>query len=90
MWLIDRMLAEKARQWEEEDYLVHEEEHRKMGRRWVDLDGDQLMDVKDEVADTLSDHVSWLSQDSSTLCPCLCQWLPEPLEFPSRFPLFLL
>ena len=24
-----------------------------MGRRWVDLDGDQLMDVGDEVADTL-------------------------------------
>ena len=37
-WWIDGMLAEKARQWEEEDRLAREEEEcRKMGRRWVIL-----------------------------------------------------
>lgn len=56
-WWIDRILVEKAGQWEEEDRLPHEgEEPRKMGRRWVDLDGDQLMDV--EVAGTLSESES--------------------------------
>ena len=54
-WWIDRILVEKAGQWEEEDRLPHEgEEPRKMGR--VDLDGDQLMDV--EVAGTLSESES--------------------------------
>ena len=48
-WWIDEILAEKARQWEEEDRLtLEEEERRKMGRRWVDPDGNQLMDVEDE------------------------------------------
>ena len=37
-WWIARTLAEKARQWEEEDRLAcEEEERRKMGRRWVTL-----------------------------------------------------
>ena len=39
------ILAEKASQWEE-DRLAQEEERRKIGRRWADLDGDQLMDVE--------------------------------------------
>jgi hypothetical protein len=52
------ILAEKASQWEEEERLAQEEEHRKIGRRWADLDGDQLMDVEDEVADTLSESGS--------------------------------
>lgn len=26
-----------------------------MGRRWVDVNGDQLIDVEDEIADTLSE-----------------------------------
>ena len=53
------MLTEKARQCEEENRLAHkEEERRMMGRRWVDLDGDQLMDIEDEVADTLSESGS--------------------------------
>jgi hypothetical protein len=65
-WWIDGMLAEKARQWEEEDRLAREEEERrKMGRRWVDLDGDQLMDVEDEVADTLSESGSEDDEDGS-------------------------
>jgi protein SMG6 len=58
-WWIDGVLAEKARQWEEEDRQAREEEERrKMGRRWIDLDGDQLMDVEDEIADTLSESGS--------------------------------
>ena len=28
-----------------------------MGRHWVGLDGDQLMDIKDEVAVTLSESL---------------------------------
>ena len=40
------ILAEKASQWEEEDRLAQEEDRRKIGRRWADLDGDQLMDVE--------------------------------------------
>jgi hypothetical protein len=40
-WWIDGILTEKAGQWEEEDHLARkDEERRKMGRRWVDLDGD--------------------------------------------------
>jgi hypothetical protein len=35
-----------------------EEERRKMGRHWVGLDGDQLMDIEDEVADTVSESGS--------------------------------
>jgi hypothetical protein len=54
MWWIDKILAEKVHQWEEEDHLAcKEEELRKMGQHCIDLDGNQLMDVKDEVADTL-------------------------------------
>ena len=34
MWWIDGMLAEKARQWEEDCLAREEEERRKMGRRW--------------------------------------------------------
>lgn len=34
-----------------------------MGRRWVDLDGDQLMDVEDGVADTLSESGSEDDED---------------------------
>ena len=51
-WWIDGALAKKARQWEEEARQTREEEERrKMGRRWVDVDGDQLMDVEDEIVD---------------------------------------
>ena len=60
-WWIDGVLAEKARQWEEEARQVREEEEcRKMGRRWVDVDGDQVMDTEDEIAD-LSE--SWSEDD---------------------------
>lgn len=65
------MLAEKVHQWKEEDHLACEEECRKMGQCWVNLDGNPLMGVKDEVADTLLDCVLWSSQDSSMLCCCL-------------------
>jgi hypothetical protein len=34
-----------------------------MSRRWVDLDGNQLMDVEDEVADTLSESGSEDDED---------------------------
>ena len=54
-WWIDGMLTEKARQCEEEDRLTHKEERRMMGRCWVELDGDQLIDIEDKVADTLSE-----------------------------------
>ena len=51
-WWVDGALAEKARQWEEEARQAREEEERrKMGRRWVDVDGDQVMDAEDEVTD---------------------------------------
>ena len=51
-WWIDGALKEKSRQWEEETRQAREEEERrKMGRRWVDVDGDQLMDVEDEIVD---------------------------------------
>jgi len=56
----------EARQWEEEDRLTHkEQERRKMGRRWVDLDGDQLMDVEDEATDTLSGSGSKNDKDDT-------------------------
>ena len=32
-------------QWEEEGHLAHQEECRKMGWCWVDLDGDCVKDV---------------------------------------------
>jgi len=48
-WWINRILAEKLCQWEEEDCLAREKgECRKMGRRWVNPDGDQLMPVQGE------------------------------------------
>jgi protein SMG6 len=51
-WLIDGVLAEKARQWEEEAFQAREEEERrKMGLHWVDVRGDQVMDVEDQIAD---------------------------------------
>jgi len=63
-WWVDGMLAEKARQWEEEDRLAcEEEEHRQMGQRWVDLDGDQLMDIEDGIADTFSESGSEDDED---------------------------
>ena len=36
-WWIEGVLAEKARQWKEEDRQAREEEREKMGRRWVDV-----------------------------------------------------
>ncbi|KAI9463378.1 hypothetical protein F5148DRAFT_1313175 [Russula earlei] len=63
-WKVDGVLAEKVRQWEEEDRLAREEEERrKMGRRWVDVDGDQLMDIEDEIADNLSESGSEDDED---------------------------
>ncbi len=58
-WWVDGALAEKARRWEEEARQAHEEEERrKMGRRCVDLDGDQVMDDPDENADYVSESGS--------------------------------
>jgi protein SMG6 len=58
-WWIDGALAEKARVWEEEDRLAREEEERrKLGRRWVDVDGDELMDVEEDIVDNLSESGS--------------------------------
>jgi len=49
VWWINRILAEKLCQWEEEDCLARKEgEHRKVGQRWVNPDGDQLMPVQEE------------------------------------------
>jgi hypothetical protein len=63
---IDGVLAEKVRQWEEEDRQVREEEERrKMGQRWIDVDGDQLMDVEDEIADPLSESGSDDDEDDT-------------------------
>jgi len=42
---IEGVLTEKAHQWEEE---AHEEERREMGPCWVNVDGDQLIDIGDE------------------------------------------
>ncbi|KAH9171504.1 hypothetical protein EDB89DRAFT_1108247 [Lactarius sanguifluus] len=58
-WWVDGMLAEKARVWEEEDRQAREEEERrKLGRRWVDIEGDELMDVEDDTTDNLSESGS--------------------------------
>lgn len=58
-WWVDGVLAEKVRRWEEEDRQAREEEERrKMGQRWIDVDGDQLMDVDDETTDNLSESGS--------------------------------
>jgi protein SMG6 len=42
----------------EERQAREEEERRKLGRRWVDVDGDELMGVEDEIADNLSESGS--------------------------------
>ncbi|KAI0303402.1 hypothetical protein B0F90DRAFT_1911396 [Multifurca ochricompacta] len=54
-WSIDGVLAEKVRVWEEEDHQAarEEEERRKLGRRWMDLDGDELMNGEGETVDNL-------------------------------------
>jgi hypothetical protein len=58
-WSIDGALAEKARRWEEEARQAREEEERrKMGRRWVDGEGDQMMDEEDENVDNMSESGS--------------------------------
>jgi len=58
-WKVDGVLAEKARRWEEEDRQAREEEERrKMGRRWVDVDGDQLMDAEEVIVDNMSESGS--------------------------------
>jgi protein SMG6 len=58
-WSIDGALAEKARRWEEEARQAREEEERrKMGRRWVDDEGDQVMDDEDGNADNMSESGS--------------------------------
>ena len=58
-WEIDGALAEKARVWEEEERQAREEEERrKLGRRWVDVDGDELMAVEEDIADNLSESGS--------------------------------
>ncbi|KAH9053859.1 hypothetical protein EDB87DRAFT_1676684 [Lactarius vividus] len=58
-WWVDGMLAEKARVWEDEDRQAREEEERrKLGRRWIDIEGDELMDVEDDAADNLSESGS--------------------------------
>jgi protein SMG6 len=63
-WWIDGALAEKARRWEEEARQAHEEEERrKMGRRCVDLDGDQVMDDPDEIANYMSESGSEDDED---------------------------
>jgi protein SMG6 len=50
---------EKARVWKEEGRRAHEEEERrKLGRRWVDMDGDELMDAEEDIADNLSESGS--------------------------------
>ena len=54
----ERALAEKVSQCEEENRQACEKERRKMGGCWVDIDGDQLMDVEEEIADTLSESGS--------------------------------
>ena len=49
VWWIDRILAEKPCQWEEEDRLACKKgECRKMGRHWVNPNGNQLMPVQGE------------------------------------------
>jgi hypothetical protein len=64
-WWIDGALAKKARLWEEEARQAREEEERrKMGRRWVDVDGDQLMDFEDEIVD-MSESGSEDDEDDS-------------------------
>ncbi|KAH9028113.1 hypothetical protein EDB85DRAFT_2074672 [Lactarius pseudohatsudake] len=58
-WWVDGMLAEKAHVWEEEDRQAREEdERRKQGRRSVDVEGDELMDVEDDTTDNLSESGS--------------------------------
>jgi hypothetical protein len=73
-WWVDGVLAEKARQWEEEARQAREEEERrKMGRRWVDVEGDQVMDVEDETAD-LSESGSEDDEDDPEEIKALKVW----------------
>jgi hypothetical protein len=73
-WWVDGMLAEKARQWEEEARQAREEdERRKMGRRWVDVEGDQVMDVEDETAE-LSESGSEDDEDDPEEIKVLKVW----------------
>jgi protein SMG6 len=59
VWWIDGPLEAKTRVWEEEDRQAREEEERrKLGTRWVDVDGDELMDVEEGLVDNLSESGS--------------------------------
>jgi protein SMG6 len=63
-WSIDGALAEKAHQWvEEARQACEEEERRKIGRRWVDGEGDQVMNDKDENTDNISESGSEDDED---------------------------
>jgi hypothetical protein len=53
-WSINGMLMEKACQWEKEAHQAHgEEKYRKIGHRWVNNEGNQVMDDEDENADNM-------------------------------------
>ena len=43
---------------EEDRQACEEEERRKLGRRWADVEGDELMAVEDDTTDTLSEFGS--------------------------------
>ena len=58
-WWVDGALAEKVRVWEEEDRQAREEEERrKLGRRRVDVEGDELMDIEEDTVENLSESGS--------------------------------
>jgi hypothetical protein len=69
---------------EEDRQACEEEERRKLGRRWADVEGDELMAVKDDTTDTLSEFGSKDDlndpKDSSTLARILS------VRYPHLFP----
>ena len=50
---------------EEDQQPCEKEKRRKMGRHWVDVDGDQLMGIEREIADTLPESGSNEDEDDA-------------------------
>ncbi|KAI0262907.1 hypothetical protein BC834DRAFT_889594 [Gloeopeniophorella convolvens] len=58
-WAVDGVLAEKVRAWAAEDRAAHEEAaRRRLGTRWVDADGDEVMDVDEDAGEGDDEDVS--------------------------------
>lgn len=58
MWWVDGALTEKLCIWEEEDCQAHQEELRKLGQCHVNMEGNELLDIKEDTAKNLSESGS--------------------------------